>query len=144
MNIRDLQTPAILVMEEAMMHNLTGYQRACDRAGKELWPMVKTHKSTVIANLQQQLGAKGFLCGTLDECEALAEVGLSPLMYAYPLADPVNCRRAVELAKTCDFYARVDDLDEPARLQELARIMGGEVTDTTLSAAKELRDRAEE
>ncbi len=41
-------------------------------------------------------------------------------------------------------YTRVDALDEPARLQELARIMGGEVTDTTLSAAKELCDRAEE
>ena len=41
-------------------------------------------------------------------------------------------------------YTRVDDLNEESRLQELARIMGGEVTDTTLSAAKELRDRAVE
>jgi len=41
-------------------------------------------------------------------------------------------------------FTRVQALDEPGRLSELARIMGGEVTDTTLSAAKELRERAEE
>ena len=124
MNLRDLETPAILVLEEAMMYNLKGYQRACDQAGKQLWPMVKTHKSTAIANLQQELGAKGFLCGTLDECEALADSGLFPLMYAYPLADGVNCRRAVELAKKGDFYARVDDLDGAAVLNAAAEQAG--------------------
>ncbi|MBQ4333173.1 MAG: DNA repair protein RecN [Clostridia bacterium] len=41
-------------------------------------------------------------------------------------------------------YTRVDDLNEADRLQELARIMGGEVTDTTLSAAAEMRARARE
>ena len=41
-------------------------------------------------------------------------------------------------------YTAVDELDEQRRLQELARIMGGEITDATLSAARELRLRAEE
>ncbi len=40
-------------------------------------------------------------------------------------------------------YTRVEALSEPRRLQELARIMGGEVTDTTLSAAEELYRRAQ-
>ena len=47
--------------------------------------------------------------------------------------------KSVEGGRT---YTRVEDLDEPARLNELARIMGGEITDTTLSAAEELRNRA--
>ncbi len=38
-------------------------------------------------------------------------------------------------------YTRVDELDEDARLRELARIMGGDVTDTTLDAARELRQK---
>ena len=38
-------------------------------------------------------------------------------------------------------YTRVDELDESSRLQELARIMGGEVTDTTLDAAREMRQK---
>ncbi len=39
-------------------------------------------------------------------------------------------------------FTRVDMLEEETRLQELARIIGGEVTETTLSAAKEMRQRA--
>ncbi|MBR2319921.1 MAG: DNA repair protein RecN [Clostridia bacterium] len=41
-------------------------------------------------------------------------------------------------------YTAVDALTEDTRLQELARIMGGDVTDAALSAARELRGRAEE
>jgi DNA repair protein RecN (Recombination protein N) len=41
-------------------------------------------------------------------------------------------------------YTAVEQLDESRRLQELARIMGGEITDTTLSAAEELFRRATE
>ena len=41
-------------------------------------------------------------------------------------------------------YTAVEDLDESSRLQELARIMGGDVTAAALSAARELRARAEE
>lgn len=38
-------------------------------------------------------------------------------------------------------YTRVDELAEDARLQELARIIGGDVTDTTLDAAREMRQK---
>lgn len=41
-------------------------------------------------------------------------------------------------------YTAVEELEEDRRLQELARIMGGNVTDAALSAARELRERAEE
>lgn len=47
--------------------------------------------------------------------------------------------KSVEGGRT---YTAVTDLPEADRLRELARIMGGEVTDTTLSAAAELRSRA--
>ena len=41
-------------------------------------------------------------------------------------------------------YTRVEDLPQARRLEELARIMSGEITDTTLSAAEELYRRATE
>ena len=40
-------------------------------------------------------------------------------------------------------YTQVEQLSEESRLNELARIMGGTVTDTTLSAAEELYRRAQ-
>ncbi len=38
-------------------------------------------------------------------------------------------------------YTLVTQLDDDARLQELARIMGGDVTDTTMDAAREMRQK---
>lgn len=124
MNISKLQTPAILIRSQAMQHNLTRYQQACDQHHKQLWPMLKTHKSTAIADMQQALGASGFLCGTLDECEALCSHGVRQIMYAYPLAGEIACRRAAALAKACDFYARIDTLDSAAQLNAAAQEMG--------------------
>ncbi|MBE6778962.1 MAG: DNA repair protein RecN [Ruminococcaceae bacterium] len=40
-------------------------------------------------------------------------------------------------------FTHVDPLEQPERLQELARIIGGEATDTTLSAAQEMFTRAQ-
>ncbi len=40
-------------------------------------------------------------------------------------------------------FTRVDSLPEQGRLEELARIMGGQVTALTMEAARELRDHAE-
>ena len=124
MKIRELETPAILVDRAILMHNLERYQKACDAHGKALWPMVKTHKSVGLAQLQRQLGAGGFLCGTLDECEALCSAGLAPLMYAYPVAGEVSCRRVVELVKRCKFYVRLDDVDAAAALNDVAQAEG--------------------
>ncbi len=50
-------------------------------------------------------------------------------------------KKSVEAGRT---YTRVDSLTEDGRLEELARIMGGEATALTLDAARELRDKAEE
>ena len=121
MNIRTLETPAILVDRPALMHNLERYQRACDAKGKALWPMVKTHKSVELAKMQKEAGAGGFLCGTLDECEAFCDADLTPLMYAYPVADEVSCRRVIELAKRCEFYVRLDGPEAAAALNEAAK-----------------------
>jgi len=119
-NIREIETPAILVRSKALYTNLEKYQKECARYGKELWPMIKTHKSTRVAELQKRAGAEGFLCGTLDECEALCEKGYKKIMYAYPVADQLGCRRAAKLAKTCEFYARIDTLSAAKTLNEAA------------------------
>lgn len=49
--------------------------------------------------------------------------------------------KSVEDGRT---YTRVDNLDTEERLEELARIMGSSVTDTTMSAARELYTRAQQ
>ena len=120
MKISQLETPALLVRRDILENNMLRYQQTCDRYGKQLWPMVKTHKSTVFCEMQKKLGAQGFLCGTLDECEALCEKGFDNIMYAYPVAGPVSCRRAAILAGKCNFFVRIDSLESASMLNEAA------------------------
>ena len=68
MKKHELQTPAILLDLDKLEHNIQSWQALCNENGKELWPMIKTHKSTALAKMQLDAGATGFLCGTLDEC----------------------------------------------------------------------------
>ena len=86
MKKHELQTPAILLDLDKLEHNIQSWQALCNENGKELWPMIKTHKSTALAKMQLDAGATGFLCGTLDECEMVYQLGAKHIMYAYPTA----------------------------------------------------------
>lgn len=118
MTIHELQTPAILLDLDAMEHNLKKYCDAAAVAGKEIWPMIKTHKSTELARLQAAYGCTGFLCGTLDEAEAMAAAGFQNIMYAYPVATDVSIKRVTRLAKICNFIVRIDGIDSARLLNE--------------------------
>ncbi|MBP1744933.1 MAG: Alanine racemase domain protein [Firmicutes bacterium] len=53
----ELQTPAILVDLDVLDYNISRYQELCDKNGKQLWPMVKTHKSIEMIRMQAAAGA---------------------------------------------------------------------------------------
>jgi D-serine deaminase-like pyridoxal phosphate-dependent protein len=118
----ELQTPAILVDLDILNNNIKKYQSICNRNGKQLWPMIKTHKSKEIMEMQQDAGATGFLCGTLDECESICELGVKNIMYAYPVASKVNIQRVVKLAQNCNFIIRIDNYDVAKMLNEAAEL----------------------
>jgi len=121
-----IETPAVLLDLSVLERNIKRFQQLADRAGKTLWPMIKTHKSTEIARMQHDSGAAGFLCGTLDECEVIYENLVHKegrnisIMYAYPVACRPNISRVVKLAKNCDFYLRIDSSEQAALLNEAA------------------------
>jgi len=122
--IDQLQTPAILLNLDTMEHNLKSCCSAANDYGKQVWPMVKTHKSTELARLQAEYGCSGFLCGTLDEAEALAAAGLDNIMYAYPAATDVSIRRILRLSRKCNFIIRIDDLDAAGAINAAAEKAG--------------------
>ncbi|MBE6807142.1 MAG: DNA repair protein RecN [Ruminococcaceae bacterium] len=89
---------------------------------------ISGHAASKVGTLMRGIaGNRQVLCVT--HLAQIAACGHSHLLVA----------KSVEGGRT---YTKVAELDEPARLGELARIMGGAVTDTTLSAAEELRRRA--
>lgn len=111
MNIHELQTPSFLVDLEVLEKNLKNVQRLCSENNKELWPMTKTHKSTDIAKMQREYGAKGFLVGTIDEAQAFIEEGISNITIAYPVASNSNIKRVIELAKKARIILSFDGED---------------------------------
>jgi D-serine deaminase-like pyridoxal phosphate-dependent protein len=91
--------------------NIKDYQKACDDNNKQLWPMTKTHKSSHIAMMQSKAGAKGFLVGTIDEAEILADKGMGSIMLAYPYTDLRNLERIADISERIDLYCAVDHPD---------------------------------
>ena len=120
MRKEELKTPKILLDYHAMRKNIEKYQNLCNENRKQLWPMIKTHKSMEILKEQVMQGATGALCGTLDEAEACLEAGMVNIMYAYPVASTQNIKRVIELAKKSNFIIRIDDLDGAKMLNDMA------------------------
>lgn len=132
MNKTELQTPAILVDLDVLEENIKRFQVLCDKYKKQLWPMIKTHKSTEILKMQEKAGATGALCGTLDECEKVLEAGIKNIMYAYPVASDVNIKRVIELARKCNFIIRIDNCEGAKMLNAAAESVNIKVNYTII------------
>ncbi len=73
--LNELQTPALVVDEDALAHNLRTMSAALP--GARLRPHVKAHKCSALARRQAALGHHGFTCATIREIEGLAAAGLA-------------------------------------------------------------------
>lgn len=132
MNINEINTPATLLDLDILEKNLKRYADAAKAENKQLWPMLKTHKSLELSAMQKEYGATGFLCGTLDEAEAMCGAGYDNLMYAYPVATDCSIKRVVELSKKCNFIVRIDGLDAAQAINAGAAAAGVKVNYTII------------
>jgi D-serine deaminase-like pyridoxal phosphate-dependent protein len=73
-NIHQVATPALLVDDEALQHNLATMAAALP--GPRLRPHVKAHKCTALASRQARAGHRNFTCATIREVEGMAAAGL--------------------------------------------------------------------
>lgn len=108
------QTPALVVDHEALIHNLTAMQAACDGAGVRLRAHGKMHKCSILGQLQVKHGAVGLCCQTVGEAQAYAEAGIDNLLISAPIpqwgAAPVAqlaARTGATLSVVCDSEAQI-------------------------------------
>ncbi|MFJ4840588.1 alanine racemase [Streptomyces sp. NPDC088746] len=95
MLVNELQTPALLIEQTALRHNLDTMTAALP--GARLRPHVKAHKCTSLARLQYANGHRGFTCATIREVEAMAAAGLGEdLLLANEVLDTRRLGRLVE------------------------------------------------
>jgi len=100
--IDELFTPSILVFEDRLEINLQRMQSACDEAGIDLRPHIKTHKLVPVARRQIELGAKGLTCAKLGEAEAMLPSGVREIFLAHSLVDHRQAPRIAALAEQLD------------------------------------------
>ena len=93
-----IDTPALLVYEEKVKHNIDEVIRVCGSAERVV-PHVKTHKSAEVLALQMEAGMTSYKCATLREAELLAEHGASEIIIAYPMLHPAKIKRLANLMR---------------------------------------------
>ncbi|MCC6729546.1 MAG: alanine racemase [Chthonomonadales bacterium] len=116
--LAELPTPCLLVDAARLDANIGGMQAACDAAGTQLWPHIKTHKSAEIARRQLAAGAVGLTCAKLGEAEAMLASGVRRMFVAYGLVDRRLASRLAALSEAtdevilaCTSIAQTDALD---------------------------------
>ncbi|MCX7780544.1 MAG: alanine racemase [Negativicutes bacterium] len=118
MKITDLCTPCFLLDSDVLERNINSMAAVCRKHGVQLWPMVKTHKSSDIAQMQKAAGAAGFLAGTLDEAEVLIKKGLTDIMLAYPVANAACIERVLKLSEAARIIVTLDGLGPAVKLNQ--------------------------
>ncbi|MGL5328634.1 MAG: alanine racemase [Peptostreptococcaceae bacterium] len=111
MKINELSTPNFILDLDALENNLNKVQELCDKNGKELWPMTKTHKSTSLAKMQIEYGSKGLLVGTIDEAEAFVNAGIEAITFPYPIANIANIKRVIKLTQKSKIILSFDNIE---------------------------------
>ena len=78
----DLPTPAALIDETRLQHNIQRMQQRMQALGVRLRPHVKTAKCVAVAQRQRAAGAVGITVSTLKEAEVFFDAGFGDILYA--------------------------------------------------------------
>lgn len=93
--VEDLPTPAVVLDLDVMEGNLDGMQRFANEHGKNLRPHAKAHKSSDIARMQLERGAKGLTFAKASEADAVT-AGLRDMSMDVFIANEVVQQTALE------------------------------------------------
>jgi D-serine deaminase-like pyridoxal phosphate-dependent protein len=99
MKITDIETPALILDESALLRNMAAMKVLTDDIEISLRPHYKSHRSAYLAQLQMSCGAKGITCAKVGEAEDLAEAGIPDILIANQITAPSKIARAIRVAQ---------------------------------------------
>ena len=117
-DLADLQTPALLVDQEAMERNLQRMQTYLADHGRGLRAHAKMHKCPIIARRQLELGALGICVAKLSEAEVMAEAGIDKLLVTSPIVSEAQIQRVSRLLHKAELQLVVDQVSLVDKLQK--------------------------
>lgn len=95
---KNLETPALLLDEGRMQHNIVRMQGRMDRLGVAFRPHVKTSKCLEVVRRQMMAGARGITVSTLKEAEEFFRAGVTDILYAVAIV-PNKLDHALKLIR---------------------------------------------
>lgn len=122
MKISDIETPALILNESALLRNLAVIKTLIDEIGISLRPHYKSHRSAYLAELQMSYGAKGITCAKVGEAEDLADAGIQDVLIANQITAPSKIARAVQVALKTNLTLCVDTKQNVLDLEEAASL----------------------
>jgi len=118
--IIDISTPNVLVDYEKLIKNIEEMSNFAKVYGKNLRPMIKTHKSVEISKIQQKYGITGIQCAKLSEAEVFSDNGFDDIFISSEIIDCIKLERAKKLSKILNkLILAVDSLEGIRNLSEV-------------------------
>lgn len=114
-----LETPVTVVDLDRLERNIERMAALAKDNGVKLRPMIKTHKSPAIAQMQMKAGAVGVLAASIDEAELMAAAGIEDVTLAYPFIGPAQMARIARLMQTGSVRLTLS-VDSAAAVERLA------------------------
>ncbi len=106
--IKDIDTPALIIEESIMHHNLRSMQDLVDRRKVSLRAHIKTHKIPELARLQVKLGAVGIAVAKLGEAEVMVRAGIKDIHVANLVVGETKIQRLLRLHRRCRLRGTID------------------------------------
>ncbi|EMR07291.1 D-threonine aldolase [Bhargavaea cecembensis DSE10] len=122
MNVKELDTPALLIDQEILLENIRSMQAYADANGVKLRPHTKTHKMPVVAKMQEKAGASGITVAKTGEAEVMAARGLNNIFIANQVVGKTKLERVRKLAETIDISFGVDS---PVQIRQIEEVFRG-------------------
>src|SRR5215813_5528424 len=99
MHVSEIDTPRLLVDLDILERNLRRVADYTRQHDLRLRPHTKTHKSTLLAKRQLELGAVGLTVAKVGEAEVMLGAAPSDLLVAYPIVGRAKLDRLMEVAR---------------------------------------------
>ncbi|MBR6557716.1 MAG: DSD1 family PLP-dependent enzyme [Clostridia bacterium] len=127
MKVKDLETPALVVIRDRMEYNLNKMVGMLEGGKAKLRPHYKSHKCPEIAAMQIEAGAIGITCAKLSEAEDLIEYGIKDILIANQVVQPSKILRLAALARCCRLTVCVDCEENIRAISDAASVAGSTV-----------------
>jgi D-serine deaminase-like pyridoxal phosphate-dependent protein len=121
---REYGTPCAVIDMDRVERNIARVQVACDKAGVAHRPLIKTHKSPMLAQMQVAAGARGITCQKIGEAEVMADAGIDDILISYNLLGDEKMARLAALQAKANMTVAADNSVVVADLPKAAAASG--------------------